>query len=94
MRIEVQCPTSKVGSIIGRGGEKIRELQARSGAHIKVIQDGPHQFAPMKPVVIMGEEAKVEAAKILVEEIINEQPPPPPPPSITTPHSYTPVCFP
>lgn len=67
--------------VIGRGGEKIRELQARTGAHIKVLQDGPHQQAPVKPVIIQGEPSAVEQARTLVEDLVRDDPIPPPPPS-------------
>ena len=66
--------------VIGRGGEKIRELQARTGAHIKVLQDGPHQTAAVKPVVIQGEPSAVEQARTLIEDLVKDEPAPPPAP--------------
>ncbi|KNC82519.1 hypothetical protein SARC_05192 [Sphaeroforma arctica JP610] len=73
-RVEVMCPNNRVGVIIGRGGEKIRELQAHSGARIQVIQDNQPPGAIEKPVVISGDREKVAIAKKMVEEIIADSP--------------------
>lgn len=35
-------PGPKVGLIIGKGGETIKQLQEKSGAKMVVIQDGPN----------------------------------------------------
>jgi predicted PilT family ATPase len=46
----VRCLTrSKVGFVIGRGGEKIRELEERTGARLQLLQDGiaPHEKKPL-----------------------------------------------
>ncbi|KAL0314055.1 UNVERIFIED_CONTAM: Far upstream element-binding protein 1 [Sesamum angustifolium] len=37
-QLEIQVPIEKVGLIIGKGGETIRNLQTRSGARIQLIQ--------------------------------------------------------
>eukprot|EP01134_Creolimax_fragrantissima_P005179 CFRG5179T1 len=73
-KIEVMCPNNRVGVIIGRGGEKIRELQATSGARIQVLQDNQPPGAVNKPVLISGDSDKVAVAKKLVLEIIEDQP--------------------
>lgn len=41
--LEIMIPGPKVGLIIGKGGETIKQLQEKSGAKMVVIQDGPSQ---------------------------------------------------
>lgn len=41
--VEIMIPGPKVGLIIGKGGETIKQLQEKSGAKMVVIQDGPGQ---------------------------------------------------
>ncbi|KAL1513594.1 hypothetical protein ABEB36_002988 [Hypothenemus hampei] len=70
--IEIMLPGPKVGLIIGKGGETIKQLQEKSGAKMVVIQDGPGQELE-KPLVISGDPQKVEYAKSLVYELIAEK---------------------
>lgn len=65
-------PGPKVGLIIGKGGETIKQLQEKSGAKMVVIQDGPNQEQE-KPLRISGEPSKVEYAKQLVYDLIAEK---------------------
>lgn len=65
-------PGPKVGLIIGKGGETIKQLQEKSGAKMVVIQDGPNQEQE-KPLRISGEHSKVEYAKQLVYDLIAEK---------------------
>jgi far upstream element-binding protein len=41
--VEIMIPGPKVGLIIGKGGETIKQLQEKSGAKMVVIQEGPAQ---------------------------------------------------
>lgn len=41
--VEMMIPGPKVGLIIGKGGETIKQLQEKSGAKMVVIQEGPSQ---------------------------------------------------
>jgi len=68
---EMSVPGHKVGLIIGKGGETIKQLQERSGAKIIIIQDSP-EAAHEKPLRITGDPGAVEAAKELVTEILNQ----------------------
>lgn len=68
-------PGSKVGLIIGKGGETIKQLQERTGAKMVVIQDGPGQEME-KPLRISGDAQKVEHAKQLVYELLEDKGPP------------------
>lgn len=70
--VEIMIPGPKVGLIIGKGGETIKQLQEKSGAKMIVIQDGPNQEVE-KPLRINGEPSKVEYAKQLVYELIAEK---------------------
>lgn len=69
---EIMVPGSKVGLIIGKGGETIKQLQERTGAKMVVVQDGPGQEME-KPLRISGDPQKVEHAKQLVFELIQDK---------------------
>ncbi|CAL4094354.1 unnamed protein product, partial [Meganyctiphanes norvegica] len=69
---EISIPGPKVGLIIGKGGETIKQLQEKSGAKMVIIQDGPQQENE-KPLRITGEPHKVEMAKQLVYDLIAEK---------------------
>merc|ERR1739848_503048 len=68
---EMSVPGHKVGLIIGKGGETIKQLQERSGAKIIIIQDSA-ELANEKPLRITGDPNGVETAKQLVTEILNQ----------------------
>ncbi|KAF5269826.1 hypothetical protein FQR65_LT05872 [Abscondita terminalis] len=70
--VEIMVPGPKVGLIIGKGGETIKQLQEKSGAKMVVIQDGPNQEVE-KPLRISGDPSKVEYAKQLVYDLIAEK---------------------
>lgn len=70
--VEIMIPGPKVGLIIGKGGETIKQLQEKSGAKMVVIQDGPNQEQE-KPLRISGDPQKVEYAKQLVYDLIAEK---------------------
>lgn len=69
---EMMIPGSKVGLIIGKGGETIKQLQEKSGAKMVIIQDGPGQEM-QKPLRISGDPQKVEHARQLVNDLIQEK---------------------
>ena len=56
--VEISVPGPKVGLIIGKGGETIKQLQEKSGAKMVIIQDGPQQESE-KPLRITGDPHKV-----------------------------------
>lgn len=70
--VEIMIPGPKVGLIIGKGGETIKQLQEKSGAKMVVIQEGPNQEHE-KPLLITGDPQKVEYAKQLVYDLIAEK---------------------
>ncbi|RXG73035.1 Far upstream element-binding protein 3 [Armadillidium vulgare] len=55
--VEISIPGPKVGLIIGKGGETIKQLQEKSGAKMVIIQDGPQQESE-KPLRITGDSQK------------------------------------
>ncbi|CAK9000303.1 Branchpoint-bridging protein (Splicing factor 1), partial [Durusdinium trenchii] len=57
-----------VGSIIGRGGDMIRELKDRSGAHIQ-IDDPEDKSEPMREVQLRGREECVNAAEDMIKKL-------------------------
>lgn len=50
--VEIMVPGSKVGLVIGKGGETIKMLQEKTGAKMVIIQDGPGQELVRKIFVI------------------------------------------
>lgn len=69
----VPVPSSCVGIVIGRSGETIRDLQQRSGAHIKVTPDkDAKDDAPVRVIFISGTPPALELAHSLVNDVINE----------------------
>ena len=68
---EMMVPGHKVGLIIGKGGETIKQLQEQSGAKIVIIQDTP-EAANEKPLRITGTQENVDAAKQLVLDIVSQ----------------------
>ena len=67
--INVAVPQRKVGFIIGKGGETIRDLQERSGARVSVVQDVSGTAIERK-VTISGTKEKVERAKQMVNDLV------------------------
>ncbi|XP_063643556.1 far upstream element-binding protein 3 isoform X3 [Pan troglodytes] len=70
---EILIPASKVGLVIGRGGETIKQLQERTGVKMVMIQDGPLPTGADKPLRITGDAFKVQQAREMVLEIIREK---------------------
>jgi len=60
MSATVDCPKDLVGRVIGRGGETINDLQARSGTRIQIDQQVP-DGTPCK-ISITGPEPNVQTA--------------------------------
>ena len=69
---EMLIPGHKVGLVIGKGGETIKQLRAQTGAMLIIIQD-TNQQAEQKPLRITGTPESVERAKAEVFKILNQQ---------------------
>ncbi|CAJ0626013.1 12631_t:CDS:10 [Entrophospora sp. SA101] len=68
----IRIPSNKVGVVIGRKGETIRDLQDRSGAHINVTPDSAASpQSKNRPVTLIGDDEAIQRAKALINEIIN-----------------------
>jgi far upstream element-binding protein len=70
MNEKCDLPTLYVGRIIGKGGEQIRDLQARSACKIDVDQNVPHG-AP-RVITYQGPRDKIEFAKSLVQMLCSD----------------------
>ncbi|XP_057218469.1 far upstream element-binding protein 3 [Triplophysa rosa] len=70
---EILIPASKVGLVIGKGGDTIKHLQERTGVKMIMIQDDPTPNGSDKPLRITGDPYKVQQARELVVEIIREK---------------------
>ncbi|KAK6140847.1 hypothetical protein DH2020_025415 [Rehmannia glutinosa] len=70
----MKVPNNKVGLVIGKGGETIKNMQARTGARIQVIplHLPPGDMSRERTVQIDGTSEQIEAAKQLVEEVTSE----------------------
>ncbi|KAL5769082.1 hypothetical protein ACOSP7_015639 [Xanthoceras sorbifolium] len=70
----MRIPNNKVGLVIGKGGETIKNMQARSGARIQVIplHLPPGDTSTERTVQIDGTNEQIENAKQLVNEVISE----------------------
>ncbi|XP_024996909.1 far upstream element-binding protein 2-like [Cynara cardunculus var. scolymus] len=70
----MQVPNNKVGLVIGKGGETIKNMQASTGARIQVIplHLPPGDTSTERTVQIDGSSDQIEAAKQMVNEVISE----------------------
>ncbi|KAK4388761.1 Far upstream element-binding protein 2 [Sesamum angolense] len=70
----MKVPNNKVGLVIGKGGETIRNMQAKTGARIQVIplHLPPGDMSKERTVQIDGTSEQIEAAKQLVYEVTSE----------------------
>lgn len=70
----LKIPNNKVGLVIGKGGETIKNMQARTGARIQVIplHLPPGDMSRERTVQIEGTSEQIEAAKQLVDEVTSE----------------------
>ncbi|KAI3468141.1 hypothetical protein Pfo_024804 [Paulownia fortunei] len=70
----MKIPNNKVGLVIGKGGETIKNMQARTGARIQVIplHLPPGDMSKERTLQIDGTSEQIEAAKQLVDEVTSE----------------------
>lgn len=68
----MKVPNNKVGLVIGKGGETIKNIQARSGARVQVIplHPPPGDMSNERTVQIDGTSEQIEVAKQMVNEAI------------------------
>ncbi|KAJ1721460.1 hypothetical protein LPJ53_004020 [Coemansia erecta] len=70
--VTVSVPSAKVGLIIGRGGESIREIQRVSGARVQVEPDDGCG-APDRVVRVSGAPEQIESARARIMEIVSPE---------------------
>ncbi|KAJ1669943.1 hypothetical protein GGF38_001872 [Coemansia sp. RSA 25] len=68
----VMVPSSKVGLIIGRGGESIRDIQFSSGARVQVQPDNGRGGLE-RPVQLIGAPEQIEIARARIMEIVGSE---------------------
>lgn len=67
----MMVPSDEIRYIIGKGGQKIREIQEKSGAYIKIKNDDATYTET--PVEISGGEDAVKKAKEFIDKIVNPE---------------------
>uniref|UniRef100_A0A665WCI3 Far upstream element-binding protein 3-like n=1 Tax=Echeneis naucrates TaxID=173247 RepID=A0A665WCI3_ECHNA len=70
---QILIPANKVGLVIGKGGETIKQLQERTGVQMIMIQDDPMPTGADKPLRITGDPLKVQQARELVVKLIRDK---------------------
>ncbi|XP_061149437.1 far upstream element-binding protein 3 isoform X2 [Syngnathus typhle] len=70
---QMLIPANKVGLVIGKGGETIKQLQERTGVQMIMIQDDPMPTGADKPLRITGDPHKVQQARELVVKLIRDK---------------------
>uniref|UniRef100_A0A0D3F2M4 K Homology domain-containing protein n=1 Tax=Oryza barthii TaxID=65489 RepID=A0A0D3F2M4_9ORYZ len=73
-QFQMKIANNKVGLVIGKGGETIKSMQAKSGARIQVVplHLPPGDPATERTVYIDGTQEQIETAKQLVIEVTSE----------------------
>ncbi|XP_021903364.1 far upstream element-binding protein 1 isoform X2 [Carica papaya] len=70
---KIEVPSSKVGVLIGKGGDTIRYLQYNSGAKIQITRDADADPSSVtRPVEIIGTLSSIEKAEKLITAVIAE----------------------
>ena len=72
--VTMLIPQARVGLIIGRGGETIRELQEKSGAKVMVAPDlsssSSNSSTAERIVSIMGDAEAIQRAKDMIDQVV------------------------
>ena len=68
----IEIPQSIVGLVIGRSGDKIKELQDQSGASIQVAKEEDFTNKEFRPVNVIGTAQQCQLAKQLILQIVRD----------------------
>lgn len=69
--ITVFIPNQRVGLVIGKGGETIKDLQNKSNCRISITPDSAaDRKAEHRRVNLIGDESSVQYGRTLIEEIV------------------------
>lgn len=71
--LDMMVPGNKVGYVIGKGGEMIRNLQERAGVKMTVFQETNEATETEKQLRIIGAPDKVDYAQQLVNDLLTEK---------------------
>ncbi|WCJ34834.1 KH domain-containing protein [Euphorbia peplus] len=73
-QLEMQVPNEKVGLIIGRGGDTIKDLQAKSGARIQLIpQHLPEgDVSKERTVRVTGNRKQIDIARDMIKDVMSQ----------------------
>ncbi|KAK3593506.1 hypothetical protein CHS0354_037029 [Potamilus streckersoni] len=71
--IEMKIPRKSVGAVIGRQGQKIKELQETSGARINFKDDSGKEDED-RTILIRGTPESAQTAECLIRKILADQP--------------------
>eukprot|EP00117_Sycon_ciliatum_P000743 scpid65241/ scgid6691/ Far upstream element-binding protein 3 len=71
-KLEMLVPRESVGSIIGKGGETIKRIQAETGVNIQFKPDGDGELPPQRVAILNGMPDSLPKAKAMVESIVGE----------------------
>lgn len=71
--LDIFVPGNKVGFVIGKGGEMIRQLQERANVKMTIIQQSSEVTEGQKQLRIVGDPSKVDFAQQLVKDLLVEK---------------------
>jgi far upstream element-binding protein len=73
-QILIQVPNEKVGLIIGKDGETIKNLQTRSGARIQLTPQHPSEGdqSRERTVRVSGDKKQIDMAKEMIKDVMNQ----------------------
>ncbi|KAL5713263.1 hypothetical protein ACHQM5_015355 [Ranunculus cassubicifolius] len=73
-QIQIPVPNEKVGLIIGKGGETIKNMQTRSGARIQLLPQHLSEGDQTKErtVRVTGDKKQIELARDLINEVMSQ----------------------
>jgi len=71
--LDIMIPGNKVGFIIGKSGDMIRQLQERANVKMVIIQQSSEVTDSQKQLRITGEPNKVDYAQQLVKDLLVEK---------------------
>lgn len=70
---KVEIPNAKVGLVIGKGGDTIKQIQLQSGARVQITKDMDHNpNYPFRTVELMGTPEQIDRAEQAIQEVIAE----------------------
>ena len=69
----IYVPQTSVGLIIGKGGETLKSIQMKTGAHIQVVRDSAADLSkPDRPMGLSGTPEQIEAARTEILSYVNQ----------------------